>query len=106
MPIILAESSLVTDKWFRENKSLLENRILILCLKGLPDEQINVDIPVKTYMVAAPDGAIIGSGSFSFLNKKRVDFKKILKEHELKLIAKSKHGLVINSSDDDDDDDD
>jgi len=103
-PIILVESSLLTDKWLMENKTTLEKRIIIACFKGLPDEIMSKEVFIKSYIVTAADGAIVFSGSYDMLKKRRDSIEKVLKDHEERVIATSKSGIVLNESDEDDDD--
>lgn len=104
-PILLVQNSLITDEWLNENNTLLKNRILVVCFNGLPDHQISNKTGIKTYIVAAADKAIVASGPFSLLKKRKATIKKLLNEHVEQLISNSKKMIVLTDVEDDDDDD-
>ncbi len=105
-PILLIHSSLISEDWLREKKSILKNRILVVCFNDLPEAQISLKTDVKTYIVAAADGDIVAAGSFGMLKKRKADVKKTLREHDLMLISKSEKIIAIDDLDDDDEEDD
>jgi hypothetical protein len=103
--VLLVHSSLVTEEWLRENKTMLKNRILVVCYNGLPEKQISRQTVFKTYIAAAADGVIVAAGSFGMMIKRNASIKKIIEEHAQQLILKSGKMMVLTDIEDEDDDD-
>jgi hypothetical protein len=104
-PIILAHDSLITEEWMNENRTALENRILVICFNGLPDELAVAAKNIKTYIVAAADLDIVAAGSFNILKKRKAAIVKILQEREERVVSTSKRVLVVSSTEEEEDDD-
>jgi ABC-type multidrug transport system fused ATPase/permease subunit len=103
--ILLVHSSLISEDWLRENKTMLKNHILVICFNGLPDKQISQQAIIKTYIAAAADGTIVASGSFSMMKKRNAAVKKIIEDHAQDMIQKSEKMVVLTDIEDEDDDD-
>ncbi len=80
-PILLVHSSLITEGWLKENKTLLDNRILVVCFNGLPDKHISRKLVIRKYIVTAADGDIVAAGSFSMLKRSKRAVERIVEEH-------------------------
>ncbi len=104
-PILLVHGSLITEEWVNENRTVLENRILIICYNGLPDELTVPVKNIKTYIVAAADLDIVAAGNFNILKKRKAAIEKLLLEREEKVVSASERVLVISSTEEEEDDD-